>query len=48
MLRHIGKRMQGEQRDKESGLHLAHAVFYLLTLLTYERLQPGTNDLQLG
>lgn len=48
-LRHVAKRMQGERLDAESGLpHLAHAGFHILTLLTFDALDLGTNDLPRG
>lgn len=44
-LRHISRWMQGEDRDDESGLHhLAHAAFHMLTLITYDALNKGTDD----
>lgn len=46
LLRHVSLRMQGERLDAESGLpHLAHAGFHILTLLTFDALDLGTNDL---
>lgn len=46
LLRHVSRRMQGERLDPESGLaHLAHAGFHVLTLLTFDALRLGTNDL---
>lgn len=43
--RHINAFWAGESIDPESGLHhLAHAMFHLNTLMTYEREGLGTDD----
>lgn len=46
LYRHLTAFEAGESIDKESGLHhLAHAKFHLNTLMEFERLGLGTNDL---
>ena len=45
MLRHIAKWCMGEDRDAETGcLHLAHAAWHCLTLVTFELRHLGTDD----
>ncbi len=45
LLRHVARFALGEDRDKESGcLHLAHAAWHCLTLLTFTLRKLGTDD----
>lgn len=45
LLRHVARFMQGEDRDQETGcLHLAHAAWHCLTLLTFSLRKLGTDD----
>src|SRR5215467_1150696 len=47
LLRHVSAFMRGEDRDLESGcLHLAHAAWHCLTLLTFYMRKLGTDDLE--
>lgn len=46
LLRHVLQWAGGETHDQESGLHhLAHAAWHCATLITFERLDLGTDDL---
>lgn len=45
LLRHVSKFMCGEDRDPETGcLHLAHAAWHCLTLITFLMRGLGTDD----
>lgn len=45
LLRHVARFMCGENRDPETGcLHLAHAAWHCLTLLTFHMRGLGTDD----
>ncbi len=45
LLRHVARFMIGEDRDPETGcLHLAHAAWHCLTLLTFAMRGLGTDD----
>jgi len=45
LLRHISRFMCGEDRDPETGcLHLAHAAWHCLTLITFFMRGLGTDD----
>lgn len=45
LLRHVSRFMIGEDRDQETGcLHLAHAAWHCLTLLTFYMRKLGTDD----
>jgi hypothetical protein len=45
MLRHVARFMVGEDRDPETGcLHLAHAAWHCLTLMTFGMRGLGTDD----
>jgi len=45
LLRHVSRFMCGEDRDPESGcLHLAHAAWHCLTLITFTLRKLGTDD----
>ncbi len=45
LLRHVARFMCGEDRDPETGcLHLAHAAWHCLTLLTFALRGLGTDD----
>ncbi len=45
LLRHVARFMVGEDRDPETGcLHLAHAAWHCLTLLTFAMRNLGTDD----
>jgi hypothetical protein len=45
LFRHVAKAMLGEDRDPESGLlHLAHAAFHCLALITFVIRELGTDD----
>jgi hypothetical protein len=44
-LRHLTKWIQGEDKDKETGIgHLAHCACCILFLITYEKLDLGKDD----
>lgn len=46
LMRHINKFRAGESVDPDDGCHhLAHAAFHLNTLMEFERLGLGTDDL---
>jgi hypothetical protein len=45
LLRHVSRFMCGEDRDPETGcLHLAHACWHCLTLITFYMRALGTDD----
>lgn len=45
LFRHVARFMLGEDRDPESGcLHLAHACWHTLTLITFYLRRLGTDD----
>lgn len=45
LLRHVWRFSIGEDRDEQSGLlHLAHAAWHCLTLLTFSMRKLGTDD----
>lgn len=45
LLRHVSKALQGEDVDPETGcLHLAHAAWHCLTLITFKKRGLGTDD----
>lgn len=45
LLRHVARFMCGEDRDRETGcLHLAHAAWHCLTLITFMQRGLGTDD----
>ena len=45
LLRHVGRFMLGEDYDRESGhLHLAHAAWHCMTLITFKMRALGTDD----
>jgi len=45
LMRHVARFMLGEDRDPESGLlHLAHAAWHCLTLITFTLRGKGTDD----
>jgi len=45
LVRHVAAVMRGEDRDAESGLlHLAHAAWHCLTLITFYQRRLGTDD----
>lgn len=45
LLRHVARAMLGEDRDPESGcLHLSHAAWHCLALITYTLRKLGTDD----
>ena len=45
LLRHVSRFMLGEDRDPETGcLHLAHACWHTMTLMTFHMRKLGTDD----
>lgn len=45
LCRHVARFMVGEDRDPETGcLHLAHAAWHCLTLITFKLRELGTDD----
>lgn len=49
LARHLNRYQAGERRDMDSGRHhLAHVMFHCATLMEFERLGRGTDDLPWG